>query len=40
MTSTLMKMLVTTGSAASIGFGAWHFFVPLIAEARAILRDR
>jgi hypothetical protein len=28
MTSTAMKALVTIGSAASIGFGTWHFFVP------------
>ncbi len=24
----LVKVLVTVGSAASIGFGIWHFFVP------------
>jgi hypothetical protein len=28
MTSTAMKALVAIGSAASIGFGTWHFFVP------------
>ena len=28
MTSTAMRTLVAIGSAASIGFGAWHFFVP------------
>ncbi len=28
MTNTAMKILVAIGSAASIGFGAWHFFVP------------
>jgi hypothetical protein len=28
MQSSLMKTLVTIGSVASIGFGAWHFFVP------------
>lgn len=26
----LVKMLVTMGSTASIGFGIWHFFVPTI----------
>jgi hypothetical protein len=26
--STIVKILVTIGSAASIGFGAWHFTVP------------
>lgn len=25
-----MKLLVTIGSAATIGFGVWHFFVPRI----------
>jgi hypothetical protein len=24
----LFKILITTGSAATIGFGIWHFFVP------------
>ncbi len=24
----LVKILVTIGSSASIGFGIWHFFVP------------
>lgn len=28
MTNTAMKALVGIGSVASIGFGAWHFFVP------------
>ncbi len=28
MTNSLVKILVTIGSAASIGFGIWHFFVP------------
>lgn len=28
MTNQLVKTLVTIGSSASIGFGAWHFFVP------------
>ncbi len=28
MTSTVMRTLVAIGSAVSIGFGAWHFFVP------------
>jgi hypothetical protein len=28
MTSTAMRTLVAIGSGASIGFGAWHFFVP------------
>jgi hypothetical protein len=28
MTSTAMRTLVAIGSAASVGFGAWHFFVP------------
>ncbi|MDD5263431.1 MAG: hypothetical protein PHU43_01170 [Candidatus Bipolaricaulis sp.] len=27
-TNLLVKVLVTVGSAASIGFGVWHFFVP------------
>ncbi len=27
-TSLLVKALVATGSAVSIGFGVWHFFVP------------
>jgi hypothetical protein len=26
--NTLVKVLVTIGSSASIGFGLWHFFVP------------
>jgi hypothetical protein len=26
--NTLVKILVTIGSSASIGFGIWHFFVP------------
>ncbi len=26
----LVKILVTVGSSASIGFGIWHFFVPTI----------
>jgi hypothetical protein len=26
----LMKILVTFGSSASIGFGIWHFFVPKV----------
>jgi len=26
----LVKILVTIGSSASIGFGAWHFFVPRV----------
>ncbi len=26
----LVKVLVTTGSLASIGFGIWHFFVPKV----------
>jgi hypothetical protein len=26
----LIRILVTIGSSASIGFGAWHFFVPAI----------
>jgi hypothetical protein len=28
MTNLLVKVLVTVGSSASIGFGIWHFFVP------------
>jgi hypothetical protein len=28
MTNTAMKALVAIGSAVTIGFGAWHFFVP------------
>ena len=28
--NTLVKILVTIGSSASIGFGIWHFFVPTI----------
>jgi hypothetical protein len=30
MMNTLVKILVTIGSSASIGFGVWHFFVPTI----------
>lgn len=26
----LVRILVTTGSSASIGFGIWHFFVPSV----------
>ena len=28
MSNLLAKILIATGSAASIGFGIWHFFVP------------
>lgn len=28
MTNSLVRVLVTIGSSASIGFGIWHFFVP------------
>ena len=39
MDATLPKILITLGSAVSIGFGIWHFFVPMLWNWYAYIDD-